>query len=98
MRVADIMTTGVTTVGPETSVRVAARILVDRGISTVPVVNAQERLLGIVSEGGVVRRIEIGIETRGSWWRTAVVAAEEVPGFVAVESHLGRLPGYVLSY
>ena len=68
MRVADIMTTGVITVTPETSVREVARILVERGISAVPVVDDQARPLGIVSEGDLVRRIEIGTETRRSWW------------------------------
>jgi CBS domain-containing protein len=68
MRVADIMTPAVVTVRPETSVREVARILLDRGISAVPVVDDAGRPLGIVSEGDLVRRFEIGTETRRSWW------------------------------
>jgi CBS domain-containing protein len=68
MRVADIMTTDVVTVRPETSVREVARILLERRISGVPVVDEEDRPLGIVSEGDLVRRIETGTQTRRSWW------------------------------
>ena len=49
MNVADIMTTDVVTVTPETSLRDVAVILVERRISGVPVVDG-ERLVGVVSE------------------------------------------------
>jgi CBS domain-containing protein len=49
-------------------VREVARILMDRGISAVPVVDDKGRPLGIVSEGDLVRRTELGTETRRSWW------------------------------
>jgi CBS domain-containing protein len=68
MRVADIMTSDVVTVRPETNVREVARILLDRGISAVPVVDDDGRPLGIVSEGDLVRRTELGTGTRRSWW------------------------------
>ena len=68
MRVADIMTSGVVTVRPDTSVREVAKILLDRSISAVPVVDDEGRPLGIVSEGDLVRRTELGTETRRSWW------------------------------
>jgi CBS domain-containing protein len=62
------MTTDVVTVRPETGVREVARILLERGISGFPVVDEEERPLGIISEGDLVRRIETGTETRRSWW------------------------------
>ena len=68
MRVADIMTSGVVTVRPDTSVREVAKILLDRSISAVPVVDDEGRPLGIVSEGDLVRRTELGTGTRRSWW------------------------------
>jgi CBS domain-containing protein len=50
VRVADVMTRDVLTVGPETSVQDVARLLWSRGISGVPVVDAAGALVGIVSE------------------------------------------------
>lgn len=58
MRARDIMTTEVVTVGPTTPVKAAAALLVERGISAVPVVDEDGALLGIVSEADLV-----GLET-----------------------------------
>jgi CBS domain-containing protein len=51
------------TVQPDTSVVEVARILLERGISAVPVVDG-ERIVGIVSEGDLMRRSESGTERR----------------------------------
>ena len=69
MRAKDIMTTRVVTVGPDVSVTEIARTLTDHHISAVPVVEEDGALLGIVSEGDLLRRPEVGTEKRaGSWW------------------------------
>ncbi len=68
MRVADVMTLSVVTVRPSASVREVARILLDHGISAVPVVDEQDRPVRIVSEGDLLRRVETGTETKRSWW------------------------------
>jgi CBS domain-containing protein len=72
MRAIDIMTTNVITVDPETSVQGLATLLAERGISGVPVVDSSGRMLGIVSEGDLLHRTEIGTERHGghrrSWW------------------------------
>lgn len=68
MNARDVMTRDVVTVTPETSVTDIARLLIDRHISGVPVVE-NDRVVGIVSEGDLIRRSEIGTERRaGSWW------------------------------
>ena len=54
MRAKDIMTTPVSTVRPETPIKEAAALLVDRGISALPVVNDAEELVGIVSERDLI--------------------------------------------
>ena len=64
MRAMDIMTTKVITVSPETTVRELAALLSERGISGVPVVDAENRLVGIVSEGDLLHRAETGTERR----------------------------------
>ena len=48
MRAMDVMTTRVITVGPDTSVRDLAVLLSERGISGVPVIDSDNRIVGIV--------------------------------------------------
>lgn len=64
MRVVDVMTPHVITVDAETSVQSLAKLLCERGISGVPVVDRDERLVGIVSEGDLLHRAETGTERR----------------------------------
>jgi CBS domain-containing protein len=73
MRAMDVMTTDVITVDPDTTVQALATLLADRGISGAPVVDASGRLVGVVSEGDLLHRAEIGTarrhrERRRSWW------------------------------
>jgi len=83
MRAMDVMTTNVVTVGPATSVQEVAKILSERNISGVPVVDAENRLVGIVSEGDLLHRVETGTERRvqrrrRSWWLDQFDADEEL--------------------
>lgn len=50
----DLMTSPAITIGPEAAVEEAARILYDRRVKRLPVVNAAGRLLGIVSRTDVL--------------------------------------------
>jgi CBS domain-containing protein len=68
MQTKDIMTTSVVSVAPETGVSDVARLLLDRHISAVPVIDAGGRLVGIVSEGDFLRRAEGDTRRHGSWW------------------------------
>lgn len=56
MKAQDVMTRDVLTVVPETPVAAAARLMVDRRISGLPVVTTEGRLLGIVTEADLVAR------------------------------------------
>lgn len=73
----DVMTTGLVTVCPEASVREIARLLVDNHISAVPVVDTDDRLQGIVSEGDLIRRPETGTLRHPSWWLDLLAEPEE---------------------
>jgi CBS domain-containing protein len=68
MKARDIMTSVVITVNPSTKVAEIAKLLLDRHISAVPVTDESRRVLGVVSEGDLVRRQEIGTTKRHSWW------------------------------
>ena len=77
MQARDVMTTNVITVTPETTVREVAQCLLERSISAVPVVDADGKLLGIVSEGDLMRRSETGTERKPSWWLDMVSSTED---------------------
>ena len=73
MRAADIMTTDVITVDPDMTVQALAALLAASGISGAPVVDSSGRLVGVVSEGDLLHRAEIGTARRHrvrrrSWW------------------------------
>jgi CBS domain-containing protein len=54
----DVMTAVVVTVTPDICVEDIAKLLLERNISAVPVLDAAGRLVGIVSEGDLMRRRE----------------------------------------
>ena len=68
MKARDIMALNVITVGPEGSVREVADLLFRNRISALPVVDEHGALLGIISEGDLVRRAELETDDRRSWW------------------------------
>lgn len=68
MRAIDVMTRDVVAAPPETTVRDIARVMINRRISGVPIIDRDRQLLGIVTEGDLLRRIEIGTERRRSRW------------------------------
>ncbi len=72
MRAMDVMTKEVLTVNADATVRQVAALLSERGISGVPVTDEANQVIGIVSEGDLMHRTEIGTERRPkrhrSWW------------------------------
>lgn len=68
MSVRDVMTSPVISVTPETSVRDALKLMLDKRISGLPVVDDAGLLLGVVSEGDFLRRSELGTERRRPGW------------------------------
>ena len=91
MRVRDIMTRRVISATPDTSVLDAATLLVDNGISGVPVVDAGT-VVGMVSEADLLRRHELGSERHPSslpWWRRLFTGEDEAG--VYVEAHATKV-------
>jgi CBS domain-containing protein len=86
----DIMTTDVCTFAPDTTVLEAARMLVDRRISGAPVVDAAGRVIGIVSEGDLIRRAELGTEKEWSGWREFLMAKRTL-AHEFIKSHATRI-------
>lgn len=68
MQVSDVMTGDVVTVTADTPVDAIARLMLEKRISGVPVVDAARRVIGMVSEGDLIRRSETDTSRRRSWW------------------------------
>lgn len=77
MKAGDIMVKDVITVGPETPVREIASLMLERRISGVPVANGERRILGIVSEGDLIRRPEIETDHAPTGWLGLFLSDEE---------------------
>ena len=73
MRASDIMSHPVVTVAPDTAVAELARMMVEKRISAVPVID-DGAMVGIVTEGDLLRRAEIGSEHGRSRWAELVFA------------------------
>ena len=68
MKASDIMTVGVITANPDNTVACAARVMVERGVSGLPVVDARGNLVGIITEGDLLRRKETGTAGHPGRW------------------------------
>ncbi len=68
MKARDIMSTKVVTVSPSTSVRDIAGLMVEKHVSGLPVLNDNGTLVGMVSEGDLLRRPEIGTQKHRRRW------------------------------
>jgi CBS domain-containing protein len=54
MRVREVMTADVLTIGPEAPLKDVAKILVEHGVSGLPVCDIEGHVLGVVSEGDIL--------------------------------------------
>ena len=77
MQATDIMTTNIISVQPDTEVREIAGLLLKHRISAVPVVNKKMQIVGLVSEGDLIRRVEAGTDDRHSWWLADVLSTRD---------------------
>ena len=90
MRAMDVMTADVIRVKENASVRDVAKLLAERGISAVPVVDDDNRIIGMVSEGDLLHRTETGTERRRSWWLELMASTNEL-AVDYVRSHGGSV-------
>ena len=84
MNARDIMSTPVLTVHPDTPLREIARLLLDKGISAIPVVDDEGAPVGIVSEGDLIRPDRPAQEARRQSWLEILAEGEPIaPELVA---------------
>jgi CBS domain-containing protein len=84
MKAFDLMTPNVVSVGPDVPINQIAKVLVDNGISAVPVVDESGAPVGMVSEGDLIPRREVEREARRDWWLDLLVEGQALnPDFLA---------------
>jgi len=76
MKASDVMVTDVITVKPDSNVQDVAELLLTNRISAVPVVDAAGKLVGMVSEGDLLRRSEANTGHERSWWLQLLMGRE----------------------
>jgi CBS domain-containing protein len=68
MIVADVMTRNCITIAPDATVEEAVNLMLSRGISGLCVVDKKGELAGMLTEGDLLRRDEIGTQRHRPWW------------------------------
>jgi CBS domain-containing protein len=81
MKAEDVMTRDVISIDPDSTVLQAARLMLQHRISGLPVIDADGKLVGVLSEGDFLRRRETNTEKRRSRWLEFLMG----PGRIAAE-------------
>lgn len=82
MQAVDIMTKDVISVGPEEEVSAIAQLLLNHHISAVPVIDESHQVVGIVSEGDLMRRIRKEDGKESSWWLSLFAGHKDPADYV----------------
>ncbi|TVM07285.1 MAG: CBS domain-containing protein [Halomonas sp.] len=82
MQAVDIMTKDVISVGPEEEVSAIAQLLLNHHISAVPVIDDSHLVVGIVSEGDLMRRIRKEDGKESSWWLSLFAGHKDPADYV----------------
>jgi CBS domain-containing protein len=90
MRARDVMTIELHTIGPEATVGEAARLMLEHRISALPVLGPDNKLVGLISEGDLVRRVEIGTARQPSRWH-ALLSSETALAAEYIKCHARRV-------
>jgi acetoin utilization protein AcuB len=102
VKIKDVMSRKVVTVGPEQTIVAAARLMLEHRISGIPVTDSRGQLLGIITETDVFK-ILVDISGFSSGETTFAFHLEDRPGSIkqvadVIRAHGGRLAGILTSY
>jgi len=78
LNVINLMMPVVVGVSPETPVRDAIKLMLQHHVSGLPVIDEEQKLVGIVSEGDLLRRAEIGTQQKHNRWLSLLLSAENL--------------------
>jgi CBS domain-containing protein len=74
--VSDVMTTAVLTARPAMPLKELARVLAGHGLSALPVLDPDDRVVGVVSERDLLSKQAHPLPDRDRWWRRRRARAE----------------------
>jgi CBS domain-containing protein len=80
LKASDVMTRDVLTVGPGSSVAQAIRLMLDNGVSGLPVLDHDGKVAGILTEGDLLRRSETGTERHRPRWLEILMGPGRMAG------------------
>lgn len=86
MNAKDIMTTKVVTLSLGNSIKHAAQIMLDHHVSGLPVIGDDENLIGVISEGDLLRRTELGLSRLTAPDQPAAFAEQRAAAYVKSHS------------
>ncbi len=72
MKAAAVMTRDVVTISQSATLLEALHLMIGKDISGLPVVDADNHLVGILTEGDLLRRTETATERRVPWWKSVL--------------------------
>jgi CBS domain-containing protein len=90
MKAMDVMVRDVVTVSPEDDIADVIRLLAEHDISALPVVDDDDRVVGVISEADLIHREEIGTGKHRLWWLEALTPASTLANEFA-KSHGRRV-------
>ncbi|MCU4161927.1 CBS domain-containing protein [Acidiphilium sp. AL] len=94
MNIRDIMTVGPVTVEPRTTLSDAGRIMLDQHLSALPVTDRDGRLVGIMTDGDLLRRPELDTAPEINWWHGFFAPETSARQFVKTR---GRYVGEIMT-
>jgi len=80
MKASEVMTRDVLTVGPQTAVAEAIRLMLDNNVSGLPVLADNGKVFGILTEGDLLRRSETGTERHRPRWLEILMGPGRMAG------------------
>jgi CBS domain-containing protein len=90
MKARDVMASPVVTAGESDTIRDVAKLMIEKHISAVPVVDATGKIVGIVSEADLIHRSESGTERPASWW-LSIISGERALAEEYTKSHARKV-------
>lgn len=92
MKIRDIMTVSPVTVESGTTLSDAGRIMLDQHLSALPVTDRDGRLVGIVTDGDLLRRPELDTTAEIGWWRGFFAPESSACEFIKTRGrHVGEI-------
>jgi CBS domain-containing protein len=74
VKVSDVMTRTPVTVSPDATLADAANLMIKTRVSGLPVVDVKGAVIGMITQGDLLRRVELGTEGRSPGWLSSFFA------------------------